>query len=71
MDQEQVLLVVRQQAIARVSNEAMLWYEGTTPVSGWCETWHLRRLHRWQRLYFDRGRLRGWIDWNNFLEMFP
>jgi hypothetical protein len=61
MDQEQVLLVIDRRQIIGAR-----WVSDRRRVY---EAWDLRDGERWERLFFDRGRLRGWRTWQGSLEM--
>lgn len=71
MSTEQVLLVVPRSAVLATNRKLVEWTElDGTPRSAELECWELDRYQRWRVLYFDRGRLRGWLTWTgNDLEL--
>lgn len=71
MDAEQVLLVVDSRAIASQHQRELAWHDGPYYRRGWVDVWCLHSLQRWRELYFQRGRLRGWLAQDAFVvEMF-
>lgn len=64
MTAEQVLLIVPRASIVSTGVRDIVWYEDTTPQADRFDYWELDRYQRWQFLFFNGGRLRGWIEWN-------
>lgn len=71
MDEEQVWLVVPPSAATCWGREHVLFMRGgVEPVVLDAIRYDVRWGHRWERLWFSGGRLRGWLTWNGAPEVF-